>query len=173
MTSSPPSSRLSPGSLSRVPSLTCWLLNMGVALVADLTQHLAARADNRTPPVTGCSEKKVPLQDGHAGCQGLVRFFALLQIKPHAPPLVGPRQFLWFHSCERTPQVEYLLRLLRRKLLRPRHPSIHRLQRRTTRVSNLFVTLSGTQRHCINPVNSSPKPPQIVLSNIYAFHPLH
>ena len=57
------------------------------------------------------------------GCQGLVRFFALLRIKPHAPPLVRvPVNSFEFHSCERTPQVEYLLRLLRhRGALPPRH----------------------------------------------------
>ena len=48
------------------------------------------------------------------GCQDLVRFFALLRIKPHAPPLVRvPVNSFEFHSCERTPQVEHLLRLLR------------------------------------------------------------
>ena len=54
-------------------------------------------------------------------CQALVRFFALLRIKPHAPPLVRvPVNSFEFHSCERTPQVEYLLRLLRhRGALRP------------------------------------------------------
>ena len=49
-----------------------------------------------------------------SACQDLVRFFALLRIKPHAPPLVRvPVNSFEFHSCERTPQVEYLLRLLR------------------------------------------------------------
>ena len=58
-----------------------------------------------------------------SGCQGLVRFFALLRIKPHAPPLVRvPVNSFEFHSCERTPQVEYLLRLRRhRKSYDPRH----------------------------------------------------
>ena len=51
-----------------------------------------------------------------AGCQGLVRFFALLRIKPHAPPLVRvPVNSFEFHSCERTPQVDYLLRWLRHR----------------------------------------------------------
>ena len=45
------------------------------------------------------------------GCQDLVRFFALLRIKPHAPPLVrAPVNSFEFHSCERTTQAEYLLR---------------------------------------------------------------
>ncbi len=63
-------------------------------------------------------------------CQDLVRFFALLRIKPHAPPLVRvPVNSFEFHSCERTPQVEYLLRLRRHRWLCPPTPSIHRLRR--------------------------------------------
>src|SRR6185312_810616 len=48
------------------------------------------------------------------GCQDLVRFFALLRIKPHTPLLVRvPVNSFEFHSCERTPQAECLLCLLR------------------------------------------------------------
>ena len=62
------------------------------------------------------SRRKYPVKDTSAGCQGLVRFFALLRIKPHAPPLVRvPVNSFEFHSCERTPQVEYLLRLRRHR----------------------------------------------------------
>ena len=65
-----------------------------------------------------------------SGCQDLVRFFALLRIKPHAPPLVRvPVNSFEFHSCERTPQVEYLLRLLRHRGFFTPTPSIHRLPR--------------------------------------------
>ena len=77
----------------------------------------------------------LPRRDGYitilpAGCQGLVRFFALLRIKPHAPPLVRvPVNSFEFHSCERTPQVEYLLRLLRHRGFFTPTPSIHRLPR--------------------------------------------
>ena len=49
-----------------------------------------------------------------AGCQVLVRFFALLRIKPHAPLLVrAPVNSFEFQSCDRTPQAECLMRLLR------------------------------------------------------------
>ena len=67
--------------------------------------------------------RKVPIKERSSGCQDLVRFFALLRIKPHAPPLVRvPVNSFEFHSCERTPQVEYLLRLLRhRSTYVPRH----------------------------------------------------
>ena len=60
--------------------------------------------------------RKDPVTDPSEGCQGQVRFFALLRIKPHAPPLVRvPVNSFEFHSCERTPQVEYLLRLRRHR----------------------------------------------------------
>ena len=49
-------------------------------------------------------------------CQDLVRFFALLRIKPHAPLLVrAPVNSFEFQPCGRTPQAEYLLRLLRHR----------------------------------------------------------
>ena len=56
------------------------------------------------------SRRKDSVKSRSEGCQDLVRFFALLRIKPHAPPLVRvPVNSFEFHSCERTPQVEYLL----------------------------------------------------------------
>ena len=69
------------------------------------------------------SRRKHSLQVLSEGCQELVRFFALLRIKPHAPPLVRvPVNSFEFHSCERTPQVDYLMRLRRhRRTLVPRH----------------------------------------------------
>ncbi len=60
--------------------------------------------------------RDVTLHNRSTGCQDLVRFFALLRIKPHAPPLVRvPVNSFEFHSCERTPQVEYLMRLRRHR----------------------------------------------------------
>ena len=74
--------------------------------------------------------REVPAKERSEGCQDLVRFFALLRIKPHAPPLVRvPVNSFEFHSCERTPQVEYLMRLLRHRSPVPPTPSIHRLRR--------------------------------------------
>ncbi len=50
------------------------------------------------------------------GCQDLVRFFALLRIKPHAPLLVrAPVNSFEFQPCGRTPQAECLLCLLRHR----------------------------------------------------------
>ena len=76
----------------------------------DLTQHLTTRADdNHAPPVFSIAMGiSLSLLDR---CQDLVRFFALLRIKPHAPPLVrAPVNSFEFHSCERTTQAEYLMR---------------------------------------------------------------
>ncbi len=60
---------------------------------------------------------------GFAGCQTLVRFFALHRIKPHTPPLVrAPVNSFEFHTCVRTPQAEHLTRWLRHRGGRfPRH----------------------------------------------------
>ena len=64
------------------------------------------------------------------GCQALVRFFALLRIKPHAPLLVrAPVNSFEFQPCDRTPQAGYLMRLLRHGTLSGPTPSIHRLRR--------------------------------------------
>ena len=53
-----------------------------------------------------------PVLPGLAGgCQALVRFFALLRIKPHAPLLVRvPVNSFEFYACARTPQAEHLMR---------------------------------------------------------------
>ena len=54
------------------------------------------------------------ITDLSVGCQEQVRFFALLRIKPHAPPLVRvPVNSFEFQPCGRTPQAECLMRLLR------------------------------------------------------------
>lgn len=53
----------------------------------------------------------------------------MLRIKPHNPPLVrAPVNSFEFQPCDRTPQVEYLLCLLRHAGVSPRTPSIHRLR---------------------------------------------
>ena len=80
----------------------------------DLTQHLTTRADdNHAPPVSDCASTH-GISAALPGCQDLVRFFALLRIKPHAPLLVrAPVNSFEFQPCGRTPQAECLLRLLR------------------------------------------------------------
>ena len=70
----------------------------------DLTQHLTTRADdNHAPPVTPAPKRGPALPGLSGGCQALVRFFALLRIKPHAPLLVRvPVNSFEFYTCVRT-----------------------------------------------------------------------
>ncbi len=76
------------------------------------------------------SRRHPPISQGFAGCQTLVRFFALHRIKPHTPPLVrAPVNSFEFHTCVRTPQAEHLTRWLRhRGGSIPPTPSVHRLR---------------------------------------------
>ena len=92
------------------PQLDAGNMRQGLRSLRDLTQHLTTRADdNHAPPVTGIASG-VSLRPC-PGCQGLVRFFALLRIKPHTPPLVrAPVNSFEFHTCVHTPQAENLLR---------------------------------------------------------------
>ncbi len=100
-------------------------------------------------------------------CQDLVRFFALLRIKPHAPPLVRvPVNSFEFHSCERTPQVEYLLRLLRHRMSVTPTPSIHRLPRGLPGYLILFAP------HAFEPQRQLPssKPPSPLVFLLISTH---
>ena len=113
------------------------------------------------------SRRKGPVKDRSEGCQDLVRFFALLRIKPHAPPLVRvPVNSFEFHSCERTPQVEYLLRLLRTEWLCHPTPSIHRLRRGLPGYLILFAP------HAFEPQRQLPssKPPSPLVFLLISTH---
>ena len=94
------------------PQLDAGNMRQGLRSLRDLTQHLTTRADdNHAPPVTEVSEEKGLSLGRASGCQALVRFFALLRIKPHTPPLVrAPVNSFEFHTCVHTPQAENLLR---------------------------------------------------------------
>ena len=76
------------------------------------------------------SRRKGDITHRSFGCQGQVRFFALLRIKPHAPPLVRvPVNSFEFHSCERTPRwTTYCVCCGTDRLCLPT-PSSHRLRR--------------------------------------------
>ena len=123
LTSSPPSSGLSPAVPSECPPLHAGYWGQGLRSLRDLTQHLTTRADdNHAPPVWDVSEEKSISLCRSAGCQALVRFFALLRIKPHTPPLVrAPVNSFEFQPCGRTPQVDHLLCLLRHGKVRSPH----------------------------------------------------
>ena len=74
--------------------------------------------------------REVPAKERSEGCQDLVRFFALLRIKPHAPPLVRvPVNSFEFHSCERTPRGILNAFCCGTEALWAPTPSIHRLRR--------------------------------------------
>ncbi len=75
-------------------------------------------------------EKGLSSLDRASGCQALVRFFALLRIKPHTPPLVrAPVNFFEFQPCDRTPPGGILIALAAARRGQPPTPSIHRLRR--------------------------------------------
>ena len=115
------------------------------------------------------SRRKGPVKDRSSGCQDLVRFFALLRIKPHAPPLVRvPVNSFEFHSCERTPQVEYLLRLLRHRSLYGPDTWYSSFTAWTTRVSN--PVCSPRFRASVSVTVQKAAFATGVLPNIYAFH---
>ena len=113
--------------------------------------------------------REVPVTERSSGCQDLVRFFALLRIKPHAPPLVRvPVNSFEFHSCERTPQVEYLMRLLRHRNTSCPDTWYSSFTAWTTRVSNpvcsprFRASASVTVQQAAFATGVPP--------NIYAFH---
>ena len=96
------------------------------------------------------------------GCQALVRFFALLRIKPHTPPLVrAPVNSFEFQPCGRTPQVDYLLRLLRHGGPKSPTPSNHRLQRGLPGYLILFATHAFVLQRQLKP--SRPPSPLVFL----------
>ena len=120
LTSSPPSSELSPAVSPESPPLRAGNWQQGLRSLRDLTQHLTTRADDNHAPPVSAPPKGHHVSMTLAGCQALVRFFALLRIKPrikpHAPLLVrAPVNSFEFQPCGRTPQAEYLLRLLRHR----------------------------------------------------------
>ena len=93
----------------------------------------------------------------------MVRFFALLRIKPHAPLLVrAPVNSFEFQSCDRTPQAGYLMRLLRHGHLMVPTPSIHRLQRGLPGYLILFAPHAFVPQRQLQS-SKSPSPPVFLL----------
>ena len=130
----------------------------------DLTQHLTTRADdNHAPPVSSAPKRGSALPDLSEGCQALVRFFALLRIKPHAPLLVRvPVNSFEFHTCVRTPQAEHLMRLLRHRTLASPTPSAHRLRRGLPGYLILFATHAFEPQRQLH-ASEPPSPPVFFL----------
>ena len=122
LTSSPPSSDLSPAVPSESSALPVSNRQQGLRSLKNLISHFTARADDsHAAPVYRLQAADASLH--HSGiCQALVRFLAYHRIKPHAPPLVrAPVNSFEFHPCGHTPQAAHLTRLLRYRGC-PRHP---------------------------------------------------
>jgi hypothetical protein len=170
LTSSPPSSGLSPAVPPECPALPAGNWRRGLRSLRDLTQHLTTRADDsHAAPV-----RQAPRGEGRSlgrscPCQGLVRFCALLRIKPHAPPLVrAPVNSFEFQPCGRTPQAVRLPRWLRHR--GPGGPDTKRTSFTawTTRVSN--PVCSPRCRASASGAGQLAAFATGVLPNIYEFH---
>jgi hypothetical protein len=170
LTSSPPSSGLSPAVPPECPALPAGNWRRGLRSLRDLTQHLTTRADDsHAAPVRGPPRGEGPSLDRRPPCQGLVRFCALLRIKPHAPPLVrAPVNSFEFQPCGRTPQAARLPRWLRHR--GPRAPDTQRASFTawTTRVSN--PVCSPRCRASASGPGQAAAFATGVLPNIYEFH---
>ena len=168
LTSSTPSSGLSPAVSPEGP-LAGGNWKRGLRSLRDLTQHLTTRADDsHAAPVRNVYCYKRRSLAAAFPCQTLVRFCALLRIKPHAPPLVrAPVNSFEFHTCVRTPQAAYLTRLLRYPGRTP-DTQYASFTVRTTRVSNPVC-----YPHFRASASMSPQQAAFaigVLPDLYAFH---
>ena len=111
--------------------------------------------------------REVPITGRSPGCQGLVRFFALLRIKPHAPPLVRvPVNSFEFHSCERTPRWNTYCVGCGTEASTAPTPSIHRLRRGLPGYLILFAP------HAFEPQRQLPssKPPSPLVFLLISTH---
>ena len=98
MTSSPPSSGLSPAVPAESPASPVGNSRRGLRSLKNLISHFTARADDsHAAPV--CRPRGAQRFHANPGiCQALVRFLAYHRIKPHAPPLVrAPVNSFEFH----------------------------------------------------------------------------
>ncbi len=133
----------------------------------DLTQHLTTRADDNHAPPVSMSRRISHISVLCIGCQDLVRFFALLRIKPHTPLLVrAPVNSFEFQPCGRTPQVDtYCVCCGTEELCSPT-PSIHRLRRGLPGYLILFAP------HAFEPQRQLPssKPPSPLVFLLISTH---
>ncbi len=107
----------------------------------DLTQHLTTRADDNHAPPVSMSRRISHISVLCIGCQDLVRFFALLRIKPHTPLLVrAPVNSFEFQPCGRTPQVITYCVNCGTEGVNPPTPSNHRLRHGLPGYLILFAT---------------------------------
>ena len=169
MTSSPPSSDLSPAVPSESSALPVSNRQQGLRSLKNLISHFTARADDsHAAPVYQLQAASTSLHYPSI-CQALVRFLAYHRIKPHAPPLVrAPVNSFEFHPCGHTPQAAHLTRSLRHPGSCP-DTQCASFTARTTRVSN--PVRSPRLRASASAVRSQPAFAIGVLPDIYRFHP--
>ncbi len=108
-----------------------------------------------------------PIKDRSEGCQDLVRFFALLRIKPHAPPLVGsPSIPLSFILANVLPRWNTYCVCDGTEWLCHPTPSIHRLRRGLPGYLILFAP------HAFEPQRQLPssKPPSPLVFLLISTH---
>ena len=167
MTSSPPSSELSPAVLPESPPLRAGNWQQGLRSLRDLTQHLTTRADdNHAPPVL-LPPKRHHVSMTLSRCQALVRFFALRRIKPHAPLLVrAPVNSFEFQPCGRTPRRNTYCVCCGTEGVSPLTPSIHRLQRGLPGYLILFAPHAFEPQRQLQS-RKPPSPPMFLLISMH------
>ena len=98
LTSSPPSSGLSPAVPDESPASPAGNIRRGLRSLKNLISHFTARADDSHAAPVCRPRGATPFQAYPGICQALVRFLAYHRIKPHAPPLVrAPVNSFEFH----------------------------------------------------------------------------
>ena len=98
LTSSPPSSDLSPAVLPESPPLRVGNRQQGLRSLKNLISHFTARADDSHATPVWRLQAAARFHAHSTICQALVRFLAYHRIKPHAPPLVrAPVNSFEFH----------------------------------------------------------------------------
>ena len=113
------------------------------------------------------SRRKAPIKERSEGCQDQVRFFALLRIKPHAPPLCGsPSIPLSFILANVLPRWNTYCVCCGTEWLCHPTPSIHRLRRGLPGYLILFAP------HAFEPQrqSSSRKPPSPLVFLLISTH---
>ncbi len=164
LTSSPPSSGLSPAVPSESPTLLDGNRRQGLRSLRDLTQHLTTRADDShaAPVHTSLKETAASLRHPCA-CQTLVRFLAYIELNHMLHRLCGPPSI---------PLSFTLAGILPRRCTyrvsygtddpTPPTPSAHRLQRGLPGYLILFAPHAfAPQRQSM--ARSSPSPPVFFL----------
>ena len=138
MTSSPPSSRLTPAVPIESPTSLDGNYRWGLRSLWHLSRHLTARADDNHAAPRRRPRGERPFPDASATVQTRVRFLAYHRIKPHVPPLVrAPVNSFEFHRCsisQRASDHRLLRGLPGYLILFDTHAFVHQCQSRLGRL---------------------------------------